>query len=185
MGQLSNKDKKARKEHQCDFCLGNIVKGEVYNHQVNVWDGSIGTWKSHLKCLELTVMLDMYGYDGVNEETFYEYVRENYGTFNNEEGDELPVISEMAIIVYDQLKREIMCEECNGHVSQSECPVCSEEGNVTPINELTNDDVLTVNPVNGRVEEVTVWRDGSEEVVDINMLAAQLQEDLRGEHEEE
>ena len=61
----------ANKEHTCNWCGGKIVKGEKYNRQTILFDGRIYDWVSHLDCLELTGLLDMFDYDygdGINDE---------------------------------------------------------------------------------------------------------------------
>lgn len=69
----------ANKEHTCNWCGGKIVKGEKYNRQTNLFDGRIYDWVSHLDCLELTGLLNMFDYDygdGINEDIFKECVEE-------------------------------------------------------------------------------------------------------------
>jgi len=63
-----------------------------------------------------------------------------------------------------------MCIECSGHVGQSDCPVCSEDDNITPINKLERCDVISCTKTNGELSEATVWRDGKEDVVDFEAL---------------
>lgn len=72
---------KARKEHTCDYCGGNIETGEVYNYQFNV-DGDAYEWKSHIKCDSLCHDLDMFHdcYDGIDSAYFWESVFEYYKT---------------------------------------------------------------------------------------------------------
>jgi len=69
----------ARKEHTCNFCGGVINIGEEYDYQKNKQDGEFNTWKSHLKCIELSHALKMYDdiYDeGLTSDDFYEYINE-------------------------------------------------------------------------------------------------------------
>lgn len=47
---LDRKERKANKEHHCDFCSGIIEKGEVYDWSKNICDGELYEWKSHKKC---------------------------------------------------------------------------------------------------------------------------------------
>ena len=69
----------ANKEHVCNWCGSKIVKGEKYNRQTILFDGSIYDWVSHVDCLELTGLLNMFDYDygdGINEDIFKECVEE-------------------------------------------------------------------------------------------------------------
>lgn len=74
METLEWKDRKARKEHYCDFCSGIIQKGEVYDWSKHVNDGKLYEWKSHKKCSFLCGELWDYADpdEGMDEETFRE-----------------------------------------------------------------------------------------------------------------
>lgn len=78
MRELSRTTPIARKEHICNFCSGKIVKGEKYDRCTILFEGEIYDWKSHLECLELTKLLEMYGYydEGVTEDEFKTYIDE-------------------------------------------------------------------------------------------------------------
>lgn len=93
MENISKENRKARKEHRCDFCLRVIGVGEQYEHQTNVDGGVIYYWKSHLGCLELYDELDMgsndWG-DGISSDDFMERVAEFlYYNLSEEEFDEV------------------------------------------------------------------------------------------------
>jgi hypothetical protein len=76
-------DRKAKKEHICDYCGQKIEIGEIYEDQACVQDGVLYHWKSHMSCKELTRELQMEGYDeGLTAEDFREYVN-NYLADNN------------------------------------------------------------------------------------------------------
>lgn len=47
---LSHTTPKAKKEHRCDLCSKQIVVGDVYVNQRNVYEGTLYTWKGHLAC---------------------------------------------------------------------------------------------------------------------------------------
>lgn len=67
---------KARKPHRCSYCGCAIEKGEVYERTTLKYD-EIYTWKSHLKCVELTKKLKMFDevYDeGLTSYDFQEYI---------------------------------------------------------------------------------------------------------------
>jgi hypothetical protein len=40
----------ARKEHQCDYCLGPIPQGEQYSSWSGIYDGEMQSNKMHLEC---------------------------------------------------------------------------------------------------------------------------------------
>ena len=73
---LDEKDRKARKEHRCNFCGLPINKGNMYNRQVAKID-DVYTWKSHLHCNEIASRLNMYEDcwdEGVTTDNFHEIV---------------------------------------------------------------------------------------------------------------
>ena len=70
---LASKDRKARKEHRCDFCGETIKKGEVYDWSKLIEGGTLYEWKSHEKCDFLCSQLwDYAGHpdEGMDEELF-------------------------------------------------------------------------------------------------------------------
>jgi hypothetical protein len=77
---ISDSNRKAKKEHRCSYCNGIIVKGEIYNRQVNVDGGDMWTWKAHLDCNWIANKLDMFDGcdDGLNGEQFREYINEEW-----------------------------------------------------------------------------------------------------------
>ena len=50
---LSEKCRKARKEHKCCLCNGLIQKGETYRWSKNVYDGTIYELHEHEACSEI------------------------------------------------------------------------------------------------------------------------------------
>lgn len=44
---------KARKEHYCGECAEVIAVGSVYEYVTGIWDGSAGTHKTCLSCVEI------------------------------------------------------------------------------------------------------------------------------------
>ena len=69
---ISQQVRKARKEHECDWCLMKIKKGEQYEHSTLKLD-DIYTWKNHLDCQKLYKELNMYDHDygeGIDSEAF-------------------------------------------------------------------------------------------------------------------
>ena len=77
---LSSANLKARKDHKCNFCGGNIEKGTEYQRQGFVCDNQVYTWKSHLRCDKLCSKLRMYDDcdEGVTNEDFYETICVEY-----------------------------------------------------------------------------------------------------------
>lgn len=73
-------NRKARKEHTCDFCGLKIEVGETYEDQTCVYDGEIYQWKSHLSCEELTqklkMFVDCWHDEGLTMDAFQEYITE-------------------------------------------------------------------------------------------------------------
>lgn len=47
---IESKIKTARKSHRCDYCGKNIEKGEEYDYQKSVCDGTFYEWRAHLAC---------------------------------------------------------------------------------------------------------------------------------------
>ena len=79
MQEIKSKNPIAKKEHICNWCGSKITIGEKYNRETILLDGRIYDWVSHLDCLELTGLLNMYDYDygeGINEDIFQECVNE-------------------------------------------------------------------------------------------------------------
>ncbi len=71
---------KAKKAHSCNYCHGVIDKGETYETSTHKFDGSVYTWKAHLKCQKLAVDMNMFddADEGVTDEIFNEYVTEKF-----------------------------------------------------------------------------------------------------------
>lgn len=95
MQELKETTPVARKKHVCNWCGGKIVKGEKYNRQTCIFDGFIYDWVSHLDCLELTGLLNMFDYDdgdGIDEERFkqcvQDYINENHYNDDTDQFDE-------------------------------------------------------------------------------------------------
>lgn len=116
MKELRNATPVAKKEHVCNWCGSNIIKGEKYNRQTILFDGRIYDWVSHLDCLELTGLLNMFDYDygdGINDETFRECVDEyiythHYDTDSDDiekEWDNLSIHEKVKKII-EELRRD-------------------------------------------------------------------------------
>lgn len=75
---LSESTPVARKVHYCGFCGEKIVPGQKYYKQTNVYDDTIGDFKCHTECMDLSKALDMYsdlGWDeGLSENAFLDYM---------------------------------------------------------------------------------------------------------------
>ena len=85
----------ARKKHVCNWCGGKIVEGEKYNKQATLFDGRIYDWVSHLDCLVLADLLNMFDYDdgdGIDEKIFEgrvrDYINENHYNDDTAQFDE-------------------------------------------------------------------------------------------------
>lgn len=79
---LNVKEITARKPHRCDYCNGEIKKGEIYQTSTIIEDG-IYRWKSHIHCKEIAKHMfadDNYCFyqEGISNEDFVEYISEYY-----------------------------------------------------------------------------------------------------------
>ena len=72
---LGTVTRKARKPHKCDWCGETIEKGEEYEYQKYIWDGSLYDWKSHKACSR--VVSAIWDYcdpdEGLTGDEFMEY----------------------------------------------------------------------------------------------------------------
>ena len=80
MQTLDRKIRVAKKEHRCDLCGFNILAGEKYDWQKNVYDGMLYEFKMHLSCLELASKLNMFDDcdDSLTSDDFVEFVEQEY-----------------------------------------------------------------------------------------------------------
>jgi hypothetical protein len=72
---------KARKQHVCDFCNNKIEIGETYDKQICSLDGSVYTWKSHIRCKIIAAKLKMYDEcygEGLTGDDFIEEIKGEY-----------------------------------------------------------------------------------------------------------
>lgn len=107
---LQDKERKARKEHICNYCYGVINKGEIYRDTILIDGGEIYVWKEHLHCQDvasdLWVWIDPNDY-GMTEEDYQEGCREYIRCFIPDISDEqLESLEpwETAKIVHEHLK---------------------------------------------------------------------------------
>lgn len=72
--ELINKERRAKKQHSCDWCGRSIQKGDVYNYQKYIYDGSILEWHAHLACSRVVTAIWDYADpdEGMNSDEFYE-----------------------------------------------------------------------------------------------------------------
>lgn len=75
---LEQKERKAKKQHRCDYCCGIIKIGEMYDWSKLVFDGEIYVWKSHKKCQSIVDELKrFYSYDdGITEDDFQDWCKD-------------------------------------------------------------------------------------------------------------
>ena len=69
---------KARKEHVCNYCSEKVSVGEHYYNSGHIYEGTAYTWKGHVNCSKLLTELNMEGDEGVDQDTFVEYVNNAY-----------------------------------------------------------------------------------------------------------
>lgn len=79
--------RKANKKHECDYCLGDIEKGEFYKVSTLKYD-DVYRWKSHIECEFLAGEFHRSGLfedhgNGMNWEDFSECVEEVHNCFVN------------------------------------------------------------------------------------------------------
>jgi len=70
--------KTARKNHRCDYCGGNIQKGEMYSYQKSVFDGTFYEWRAHLACTRVAFAIWDYvdPYEGMSDQEFMDGCQE-------------------------------------------------------------------------------------------------------------
>ena len=75
---LEQKERKAKKQHRCDYCCGIIEIGELYNWSKHVFDGEIYVWKSHKKCQSIVDKLKGFyiSDDGITEDDFQDWCKD-------------------------------------------------------------------------------------------------------------
>lgn len=77
----TNKNRRARKEHSCDWCFGVIKKDELYDWQkLSSDDHGIYEWKAHKHCLEVAQEYDMFDdwENGLSQGSFADRVFDIY-----------------------------------------------------------------------------------------------------------
>lgn len=75
---IDRKDVKAKKEHICDYCGEVIKKGEIYDWQKNIYDGTFYEWRIHLACSRVaTAIWDYVDPDeGMSDQDFVDGCKE-------------------------------------------------------------------------------------------------------------
>jgi len=71
---------KAIKNHKCNFCGGEITKGDIYHKSTHKFDGEVYDWKTHTICSDIANKLNMYDDTdyGLTQEIFVETINEVY-----------------------------------------------------------------------------------------------------------
>lgn len=74
------KEVKASKDHQCNFCCEKIKKGETYITSTHKQDGTIYDWKTHKHCSDIASRLKMYEDcdEGLSGDDFQEVIHGEY-----------------------------------------------------------------------------------------------------------
>lgn len=108
MNILSTTTPKARKQHRCNYCYGFIEIGEVYENSSIENDGTVYTWKSHVNCQKTAEKLNMFEQDrdnGVTEDTFREYIQEEYYTLIEETSiEKIPFSQKLEFVIKHHLQ---------------------------------------------------------------------------------
>ena len=68
----------ARKRHRCDYCGEIIEKGEEYDYQKNIFDGTFYEWYAHLACSRVASAIWDYcdPDDGMSDQDFQDGCQE-------------------------------------------------------------------------------------------------------------
>ena len=93
------KQVKANKVHQCNFCQEKIRQGETYLTSTHKQDGELYVWKIHKRCSEIATTLKMYeGCDeGLTADYFQEYIHSNYSDLMIEKFDNVAKYSDVIL----------------------------------------------------------------------------------------
>lgn len=80
METIQQSEIKANKPHICNYCGGEIAKGEQYLRSVHKYEGEIYTWKAHKSCQQIASDLQMFDNadEGVTMDYFIEQIRAAY-----------------------------------------------------------------------------------------------------------
>ena len=76
MDIISNELRRARKAHKCNFCGGDIEKGQSYRDEVFSDSGRLWTWKSHIVCGNFCAEHVEDNGDGIDQDTFCDTVQD-------------------------------------------------------------------------------------------------------------
>lgn len=91
MEVMKSGQRKARKNHKCDYCYGVIHKNEAYDNTTCTCDNYVYDWKSHKRCLEIARKLRMfdecYG-EGLSGDEFHEIIEDRFITWHSENNTE-------------------------------------------------------------------------------------------------
>lgn len=102
-----NENRKARKDHSCDWCEGIIKKDELYDWQkITSDDYGIYEWKAHKHCVEVASYYDMFDdwEDGLSQLQFSDSICD---IFNEKDfGKDNLELSEVVIELYKGIKEE-------------------------------------------------------------------------------
>ncbi len=79
METISQNNRKANKDHICNWCEQKIVKGTIYSYSANVDEGTPYIWKNHIYCSDIAHKIGMWDDgDGITTENFQESVKCHY-----------------------------------------------------------------------------------------------------------
>jgi hypothetical protein len=105
---LSQNEKRAAKEHRCDWCGDTIKVGEIYDYSSMV-NGDFYVWKNHKDCAWIAHELNMFDDcdDGVSDQDFWEFITDYYNDNVPIEEDTLKTHHEKLKWVIDHRKNQI------------------------------------------------------------------------------
>lgn len=104
---LSQQERKAKKEHQCDWCGGTIKKGETYDYS-SIINDEFYIWKNHKDCMWVAHELKMFddNTDGVSDSDFWDHIFEYYSDHIRENDDIVREKSEKLRWVIEHRKKQ-------------------------------------------------------------------------------
>lgn len=113
---LDSKDYKANKNHKCNYCGCDILKGTTYRRSTLRFDGTLYEWKEHLECAEFASIVDFgdWADDGISPERFQDAVQQYIYEHHYDEEKEKPKDDWDEISTIEAVKRIVAeCKEKN------------------------------------------------------------------------
>ncbi len=114
MTTIKSNDRKARKDHLCDWCLGKITKGEIYESAFLKNDGTAYQWKNHKDCSWIADKLKMFDQcdpgEGVSTSDFMENIWQEFDRLGFKK-ESTTNLSALTRVIEHHKKQEIYMSE--------------------------------------------------------------------------